>query len=288
MRRVWVILATIGMTAGLALAQTAGQPQQDQAKGKHAHGQKSAVAAGAPDAERGHGRMAPEQIMDKLTKELSLTQDQQDKVRKLLNDHREKMKQTFQQGGGDREKFQDLRTQYQAAKAANDKEKMKAVEDQMRQLRASSGMDQSRQELVKGIEAVLTPEQATKFNAIKGELFGGPGGPSGDLQTNPRLLFAAVKSLNLPAEQMQRIEPIFKDARAKMDANQDPQARKAAAADIYNQVMGQLTPEQQAKVKEFKAPAGHAPDAANAQGDQGKHRREGGKRHQQGADQQSK
>jgi len=219
-----------------------------------------------------------DQQMERLNKELTLSQEQQDKIRKLLTDHQEQMRQemrkNFTENG---EKIKALRTQIQEAQKAGDKEKVKTLEGQMRELTGASKQEAAQKKLVSDIEATLTAEQKPKFDKIKGQLFG----RQVSLEEHPEMLLRAVEPLNLPKEKMDKIRSILNDYQTKArEARQakttDEKTAKADAAEAYKKVMAELTPEQQAKVKEWRPSSmmygRGGPGAPGARGEGGRRR----------------
>jgi len=197
--------------------------------------------------ERSHAYPTPDQQVERLNKDLNLSQEQQDKIRKVLTDHREQMRQQMQARTAEHDKVKDLDKQLEEANKAGDKEKAKALEGQIQELRTKNEkqMAASRQKLMTDVEAVLTPEQKTKFQQIKDEVF--PGRPS--LEGHPEMLLKAVESLKLAKDKEQKIKGIVDEWKTKAQASKDRTAAKAGAAEVYKKVMAELTPEEQAKVK---------------------------------------
>lgn len=206
----------------------------------------------------GRGMMVNQQ-MERLTKELNLTKEQQEKIQKLMTDHRDQMRDEMQKRITENvPKFRELRTQLQEARAAGDREKAGKLELQIRELMGDDKADAARQKLMTEIEAVLTAEQKPKFQKIKDDVFN----PRPSLEENPELLLRAVESLELPKDKADKIKSIVNEWRTKQPRlrprDRDEKAEqeaKAAAAEVYKKVMAELTPEQQTKVKEWR-PAG--------------------------------
>ncbi|MGQ9650786.1 MAG: Spy/CpxP family protein refolding chaperone [Phycisphaerae bacterium] len=203
----------------------------------------------------GRGMMVNQQ-MERLTKELNLTKEQQKKIQKLMTDHRDQMRDELQKRITENTpKFRELRTQLQEARTAGDREKVRKLESQIRELMGDDKADAARQKLINEIEAVLTAEQKTKFQKIKDDVFN----PRPPLEDNPELLLRAVESLELPKDKADKIKGLVDEWRTKhprlRPRNRDEKAEqeaKAAAAEVYKKVMAELTPEQQTKVKEWR------------------------------------
>jgi Spy/CpxP family protein refolding chaperone len=129
-------LLAIGTTA-IAVAQDPPPPPLDQNQ-----------AGPPPDGPRGRGmRMDPDRQLARLTRELSLTADQQSQIKPLLFDRQQKMQALFQDQSGAPE---DRRT------------KMRTI---------AEGTNNS-------IKAVLNDDQKQKFDAMQQRMRrNGPGGP---------------------------------------------------------------------------------------------------------------
>ena len=132
-------LLTLGTSAILAQDNPPPPPDQNQ-------------AGPPPDGARGRGmRMDPDRQLARLTRELNLSSDQQDKIKPLLVDRQQKMQALFQD--------QSL-----------------AQQDRRRQMRTiAEGTNNS-------IKALLNDDQKQKFDAMQERMRhsrreGGPGGP---------------------------------------------------------------------------------------------------------------
>jgi protein CpxP len=131
-------LLALGVT-GAAFAQDNPPPPQDQNQ------------AGPPQGGRGGMRMDPNRQLERLTRELNLTSDQQAKIKPLLLERQQKMQALMQDQSG-------------------------APEDRRTQMRTiSEGTNNS-------IKALLTDDQKQKFEAMQANMRrngpgGGPGGP---------------------------------------------------------------------------------------------------------------
>lgn len=246
-RSMGLVVLGFGLIVGSVFAQEqpAGQPVRPQ--------RQRGVRPGAPaDGQRGPRRMTVDQQMERLTKELQLTADQQEKIRKLIADNRTKMMEQFQARAQEsREKMRELQTQIEAARQANDTEKLKELDAKRHELFGGSQMAEARQKLISDIEAVLTPEQKKPFEKIQDELFGWGRG-SAPLESDPNMLGRALRSLDLPQDKTEKVRELFKDWRTRSQSAQTADEKKTLAADLYKKVMEELTPEQQTKLKEWR------------------------------------
>lgn len=238
-RSLIVVLLT-GIMSLPALAQTATRPQ---GRGERQRGGRG----DAPGQFRGW--QTPEQTVDRLNKEITLSKEQQDKILKLITDHQDKTRERMRTGmGQNREKFADLRKQMEQARTAGDQEKLKTLEDQMRELTGEKDRNAAQQKLLTDIEALLTADQKPKFQKIKDDVFG----YASMLEQRPEMLQRAVGSLKLPKEKEGKIKAIFDEWRTQARGRRDPEKAKASAAEVYKKVMAELTPEEQAKVKAWR------------------------------------
>jgi Spy/CpxP family protein refolding chaperone len=262
-----------GLLSIPAFAQTAGEGP--------ARGGRARAGRGAPGEGLRSTAAVVDQQMERLNKELNLSKEQQDKIRKLLTDHQDQMREQMRKNYTEnRDKMRELRTQMQEAQKAGDKEKVKTLEGQMRDLMGESKREAAQKKVTSDIEATLTAEQKPKFDKIKGQLFG----MRFSLEERPELLLRAVEPLNLPKEKMDKIRSILDDYQTKVrEARQaktyDEKAAKANAAEAYKKVMNELTPEQQAKVKEWRPGPmmfGRGGEGATGRGQGGGRRRAAG------------
>jgi Spy/CpxP family protein refolding chaperone len=284
MRRRVLGLAVLGfgLVASSAFAQAPAQGQAQPERPRRSRG-------GPSDRQRG-GRMSVDQQMEQLTKALQLTADQQEKVRKLLTDYGEKMREMFRSGGAqgqgqgqaqgaqdNRTKMRELFTELRAARQANDEAKVKELEAKLQELRNNSPMGQARQKMLSDIEALLTPEQKEKWPKVRDEVFGFGGG-TGSLESDPRALMGALRSLNLPQDKSSKMRELFQDYRTRSQSAQTDEERKTLAKDLYDKVMAELSPEQQAKLKEYRpgSSRGGAPGSDRGQGRSRRSRGQGG------------
>lgn len=202
------------------------------------------------------GAVMVDRQVERLNKELSLSQDQQDAIRKLIADHHDLMREELRKAMDEnRDKIKDLHKQLKEARKAGDKEKVKTLEGQMRDLMGWGKKESSREKLMTDVAAKLTDEQKAKFEKVKGEVFACR--PS--LEDHPWLLWKAVESLELPKEKADKIKGIIDEWKTRAKETGQPEAKpedlkaiKAEAAEVYKKVMAELTPEEQARVKEYQ------------------------------------
>jgi len=225
--------------------------------------------------------------MERLTSELQLSLDQQNQIRSILVAHQDKMKQRVRSPDAlqKRQEAKDLRDQIETARQARDKQKLKELTAKARELRSQMG--DGREELFTQVEAVLTPEQKTKFQGIRDELFG-----DNVVAAHPEILKQAVAGLELPSDKQQKIDGIMQEGKAKADATSDPKEKRRVAEEVYKRVMSELTPEQQQKVKQWRpervgrsdtAPAEKALKRDKKEKGEGKQKSEGRKQKKQKA-----
>ncbi len=148
------------------------------------------------------------------------------------------------------QKMRDL-----AAKMREDQKGLQSLQGRERREKA---MEMNRK-FVTDVEALLTPEQKTKFQEeLKKAQAEGPGANGGGLM-------AALEPLNLTAEQKTKVEPIAKEtqeqlAKLRTDQNLQGQARTDKMTQIVDDMRAKvrplLTPEQQTKFDELRINAG--------------------------------
>jgi len=287
-------LALVTLLAGIlsvpAWAQDAAEPRARRerpaaSRGDGAEGPRNRVMEGA----RGRGMMVNQQ-MERLTKELNLTKEQQEKIHKLITDQHDQMREQMQKRMAENgPKLRELWTQLRDARTAGDRERIKKLEGQMRDLMGDDKTDAARQKLMNDVEALLTAEQKPTFQKIKVDVFN----PRPSLEENPEVLLRAVESLELPKDKADKIKGLVDEYRTKhrtlRPRNRDEKAEKEAkdaAAEVYKKVMAELTPEQQTKVKEWRPAStmmgwrepgqGHGPGAGERRGESRGQRRGGG------------
>ncbi|HUU23068.1 MAG TPA: Spy/CpxP family protein refolding chaperone [Phycisphaerae bacterium] len=229
---VTMILVTVGMLGVMALGEE--------------------VRAGKPDRKPGPGGGA--QLLERLVKELNLTEEQQVQVKQIWQTHAQAM-QNFRKEHG--EELKTLREKRKVAKESGNKEALKPLAEQMKTL------NEARMELGKNLEKqltdVLTKEQLAKAKKILRQ-----GRPGGDREMPGVNLLRVLPTLGLDDKQKAQVKKILADAKAKAKDAETPEAkaeiRKAALDKIRTEV---LTDAQRKKLAELaeKGPTDRRPMA---------------------------
>lgn len=215
-----------------------------------------AILAGAVSLgfaqERGEGRRlratsGPEgeqaRPLERILKELNLTEDQQKQVQQIMSTQRQAMENWRKENQA---ALKDLQKQLQDAKDSGDKDKIKA--DSL----AIEKLDQSRkavrENVMKQLKDVLTPDQLEKARKIMQE------GRQQAREDHPGLrMLEGLKALDLTDDQKTQARAIFDDARKKADAATDPKEKelilKVAREKIETDV---LTDAQRTKVRRLE------------------------------------
>lgn len=248
LRNLAVAIVFSGIVTASAFAQNSGQGDRPR---RNRDGESGAGGPRAGRSEGGQGfRITPEQQVERLNKELTLTQDQQDKIKKLIANHQDKSREQMRTRftPENREKMTDLRKQIDEAEKAGDKEQLAKLAAQMAELNGEKERTAAREKLMTDVEAALTADQKTKFQQIKDDLF--PGGPM-TAEQHPQVLKRAVESLKLSKEKTDKINAMI-DECIKTQASQDRAAARAGSAELYKKVMAELSAEEQAKIKAYR------------------------------------
>jgi len=226
-----MVLATVGMLSVMAPAEE--------------------VRAGKPDRKRGPRDGA--QLLERLVKELNLTEEQQVQVKQIWETHVQAMRNYHKEHGAE---LKELREKMRAARESGDKDEMKKLAEEMKELgKERVGLAQN---LEKQLADVLTKEQLAKAKQILRR--GRPGRPGG--RPGARLL-GALRFVDLTDEQKAQVRKILADAKAKAKDAKAPEAKgeimKAAVEKIRTDV---LTEAQRKKLAELaeKGPRRPMPD----------------------------
>lgn len=217
------------------------------------------------------GRMLQMRV-DRISKELELTADQQTQMNQIVEKHR---KALMAPGGGtdDKagEKMKELTTQLTDATKAHDDAKANEIRAKMRDIirthqEASAAAWDA---FYADVATILTPDQKTKFETMKAQF--GPSRPGDRMgMMNPRVLRQQVMQLkSLTAEQKAKIEALFDQFRESMRAPARGPARGAdegrkagannrgaAARKLSEDVMNELTKDQKEELKKNMEKAG--------------------------------
>lgn len=119
-------------------------------------------------AQRGHGKGERGDKGEKLATVLNLTDEQKAKVKDLHQQFEQQHQSQIQEIEALHTQMRDLRKS-----GSTNKDQMTQLHDQMKTKREALQGD--RQKLHEQIRAILTPEQAAKFDKIKAEHMGGKG-----------------------------------------------------------------------------------------------------------------
>jgi Spy/CpxP family protein refolding chaperone len=219
-------MMVLALAAATTFAMAQAPETNNTAKARHGHGQ--------------HQQLTQDQFVSKrlakMNEQLQLTQDQQAKVKDILNDQWTK----------------------QQAIRSNTSLSQQDARKQMRELRKSEHEQ---------IMSVLTPEQQQKAKQMRKEGKGGKG------MAGKRMGFMA-RQLNLTDAQKAQLKPMFEQQREKMQAlkantslsQEQKQAQaKEIRAEGRKQFLSVLTPEQQQKLREMRARHGEGKGEAQSQ-----------------------
>ncbi|HUW83735.1 MAG TPA: Spy/CpxP family protein refolding chaperone [Phycisphaerae bacterium] len=213
--------------------------------------------AGRPD----RGRMGPRRnvLVDRLTRELTLTPDQRDQVQQIVDRHQQQMRAAFSDGEQaaklreHREKMRTLRRDLQDARREGDNQKVEGLQKQMDELAKQDPMLKERQAMLDQIEGVLDGEQKVKFREIRDDLLG-PGRSVAPDLTNPAVLRQAVSSLKLEDAQRDQIRELFREHRGKLGelSGAAPDKHAELNKKLYEDVVAKLTPEQREQLEQWR------------------------------------
>jgi hypothetical protein len=190
----------------------------------------------------------------RLSKQLKLDQNQQTQIQPLVEEYAVAVKQIHDSTPQDvRDKRRDITKQMRDARQAGDKEKIKQLNAEMRELRkndpSAGQIGKLRSELVPRIEAVLREDQKQTLRKIARIGKPGKGGAN-----DPRRLRAAVFQLNLRADQkaeLKKIDQEFRDATKGLGKGASPEKRREMNEQYRQEVMKVLDPAQQQQLEEI-------------------------------------
>jgi hypothetical protein len=208
-------------------------------------------------------RWLVDQRVERLHQELTLSQDQQDKIADLISDYCDQAEKALKAPLEEHlDEFKDLSAKAKAARDSGNKEQVQNVQAQRRELGGADQCDAAYEKLVSNIEAVLTRKQRTQFQQITSDLLNWlpwhPFPQSAWLKEQPEVFMKAVQSLKLPQDRQTKVKAMFDDAATKAKASPEAKLSRTDAAGLYSKVMAELNPHEQSMVKVWEPdpPAG--------------------------------
>jgi len=192
-----------------------------------------------------------DQQVERLNQELTLSQDQQVKLRRLISDYIDwRVKHIKAAMNEHMQELSDFTKQISDARNAGDRKKVQKLKARKRAVDGADQSDAATEKVVSDIAAVLTPKQRTRFEQSQDQMLEILGLNLGLLREHPEVLVKAVQSLKLPNDRQDKIKAIFDDTKAK--APPGPEFSHAGAAEVYKRIMAELTPQEQALVKAWE------------------------------------
>jgi len=182
-------------------------------------------------------KTAIDDLVEELRKELSLTADQQARVRQVLDTHKQAMDNWNRQYGS---KQRELRKKLAEARESRDREAMRGIREEMQKLTTP------RRALVENLEKeigeIVGAEQKRKAMSIITRFLE-------RMRRNPLTpVIEALEKMELSEAQKARIEGIIKDANAKIAKSDRPAVKEKTAADAIAVIRKLLTDEQKAQL----------------------------------------
>ncbi len=209
-----------------------------------------AFAQGRGDGRRDRAASGPDddRPLERMLKELNLTEDQQKQVQQILDTRQQALRNWRKENGL---ALKDRQKQFQDAKKSGDEDKIKAARQEVEKI------EQSRKALhenvIKQLKDVLTPDQLEKARKFLDQARD----PSREDQPRqglraPRVI-EGLMALDLTEDQRTQARKISDEARKKADAAADPAEKerimKAAGETIEADV---LNDQQREKVRRLK------------------------------------
>lgn len=246
MRKLVLPLFVVGsLVTSTAWAQEAGDDSRPRARAKGPRGQR--------------GPSDPLMDLDTLSKQLNLDQNQRTQIQPLVEQYAEAVKQIHDSTPQDvRDKRRALSQEMREAKRAKDREKVKELNKQMRDLLKDSPqtaeLAKLRNELIPQIEDVLRDDQKQAFQKLTKRA--GQGGPG---LYDPRFLDECVMQLDLRDNQkteLKKINQEFRDAMKALGKGAAPEKRREMAQQYHDEVYKVLDATQRQQLEEIakKAP----------------------------------
>jgi Spy/CpxP family protein refolding chaperone len=200
---------------GLALAASPALAQAQEGKAPRAEG--PARREGGPEGaarppKLGEGRILAD-LLDRLVKELNLTDEQQSQIRQMIDTHRQEVQNWWKQRGEDAKALKD---RFQKAREGNDESALKELHQ--KRLAVEKDLAALRQKLLEQIKGVLTDEQKETFRRLA---------PLGrKLVDAGQRIRAALAKLDLTPEQKEKLHKLLAEVKEKAQAAEPSQRRQ--------------------------------------------------------------
>jgi hypothetical protein len=205
-------------------------------------------------------RLSPDALLGDMKTQLGLDPTQQEKSQKLLDAYQEKMQSlraSYAESAEFRAKMTNIQERMQAARLSQDHDQMVRLSEEVRAIRREQDerlmpfrkqMAQTQEELYRGLRGVLREDQLARFDMIWEDqiTFSMPyGGP----RRTPQALRALVRRLpNLGDDQKSQIDQFFEQYLTS-SRGATGEAAKLLEKKLFDDVLGQLTPEQRARIE---------------------------------------
>lgn len=225
-----------------------------------------------PKMNRAHGDRS-EGMLQLLVRELNLDEAQQNQVRALLEEHRNReyeLRTSNTIPPELQEKTAKVRQEMMRAREAGDADKLKELREELQSLQKEREahlqpikvkLDESQEQLHDQILSTLRDDQKARFLEVWDDQLTTPDAYGGPVR-NPRVLKSQVDKLpDLSPEQKKQIDALFEQFRR---TSRDPQsaglkARKDLHRKLYDDVFALLTAEQREKVEKALEGKRHRP-----------------------------
>lgn len=186
----------------------------------------------------GDGALQGEKKLRWICKQLRLDEEQMQQAEDLITIYNAETKDLQANAGELMQRIQDKFAELQAAKSANDPEKVKKLQEELRNLAPEK---QTETHFFEGLQQVLTAQQKEKLPAIIKRAEAG-----GDTSLRPVHVLRAARKLGLSAEQVQKLETITGDFRTLQATSRpaDSDAAEKRVDDLIGKVRAILTAEQ--------------------------------------------
>lgn len=191
---------------------------------------------------------------------IELSEAQARVIGDLFDTYRERTQETVRQiekgRDANRQRAGELRRQLVEARKASDRERMRELRTEMREMSAGRlELQRAQREFDDRIVAELTEEQVGKYRGLAARIRGQAGAASGPFR-GIATIRRTLRQLDLSEEQEQRVRDVMRSvAGAFAERNEDSSAGDALDVDFRKQVMEILTPEQRARLTELETEA---------------------------------